>query len=112
MITLYVMLGSVVAFYILWVLFLAVMNLARAKRAGKLTKTAQALGTPILLLGFALDFAINLVVMTVVLVELPRELTVSERLERHNRESTGWRKAVAAWFEPILDPFDPDGDHI
>jgi hypothetical protein len=98
-------------FYALWILFLAVMNLARAKQDGTLSRTALILGTPILLVGFALDCFINVFVMTVVLLELPQELTVSERLKRHNR-GDGWRKAIAQWAEPLLDPFDPKGDHI
>ena len=34
--------------YALWVFYLAVMNLARAKRNGLLNKTALVLGTPLL----------------------------------------------------------------
>lgn len=104
--------GSVLGLYALWVLYLAVMNLSRAKKAGLLSRTALVLGTPVLIVGYLLDALMNLFVMTVVLVELPQEFTVSERLSRHNRESTGWRKAVAQWFEPLLDPYDPSGDHI
>lgn len=110
--TLYYLAFAIGGFYLLWILFLAVMNLARAKEAGKLTKTATILGTPVLIVGYVLDFLINVLVMTIVLLEPPGEMTVSERLKRHNRESTGWRKAVAQWFEPLLDPYDPDGDHI
>ena len=39
-------------------------------------------------------------------------MTVTARLKRHNATNTGWRKAVAVWFEPLLDPYDPSGDHI
>lgn len=104
--------GSLLGIYALWVFYLAVMNLKRVQDSGKLTKTAYALGLPILVLGLAIDALVNTLVMTVVLFEPPKELTVTARLKRHNRESTGWRKDVARWFEPILDPFDPSGDHI
>lgn len=103
---------AVGGFYVLWLFYLAVMNLARAKRTGLLSKTASVLGTPILLIGFLLDFLLNATVMTVVLLELPQELTVTARLKRHHQESTSWRLAIVLWFEPILDPFDPSGDHI
>lgn len=103
---------AVGGFYALWLFYLAVMNLARAKRAGQLSKTASVLGTPILIVGFLLDFLMNVTVMTVVLLELPQELTVTARLKRHHVESTDWRLAVVLWFEPILDPFDPSGDHV
>ena len=43
------------AFYVLWLMYLAIMNLARAKRNGLLSPLAQALGSPILLLGWLLE---------------------------------------------------------
>ena len=98
--------------YALWVFFLAVMSLKRAKDAGLLTTTAKVFGYPVLFTGLLLDFIANTLVLTVLLGELPREGTVTSRLKRHNRNSTGWRKAVAAWAEPLLDPYDPSGDHI
>ena len=99
------------ATYLLWVLYLAVMNLKRARDMGLLTKPAHALGIPLLFTGLLLDFLVNVFVMTVILLELPRETLVTTRLKRHNK-GTGWRQKVAAWFEQFLDPFDPDGDHI
>ena len=104
--------GLFVAFYALWILYLAIMNLAQAKRKGLLSPLAQALGTPILFFGWLLDFILNVFVMSFVLLEVPRETTISERLERHNNTSTGWRKSVALWAEQLLDPYDPDGNHI
>lgn len=100
------------AFYLLWVLFLAAMNLAKARDAGRLSKTAIILGMPVIVVGYLLDFALNVTVMTIVLLELPQEITVSERLARHNKTSTGWRLSIVRWFEPLLDPYDPSGDHI
>ena len=98
--------------YALWVFFLAVMSLKRAKDAGMLTTTAKVFGYPVLFAGLFIDFVANAVVLTLLLGELPREGTVTSRLKRHNTTGTGWRKAVAAWAEPLLDPFDPSGDHI
>ena len=98
--------------YLLWIFYLAVMNLKRAKEAGKLNKFAAMLGAPVLFVGYVLDFIVNVLVMTVLLVEIPKELTVTSRLSRHIRESSGFRLAVASWFIPILDPFDPSGRHI
>jgi hypothetical protein len=98
--------------YALWIFYLAVMNLKRAKDTGLLTKTALALGYPVLIVGYILDCFVNLTVMTILLLEIPQETTVTARLSRHNQSSTGWRKAVALWAEPLLDPYDPSGDHI
>ena len=100
------------AFYVLWILYLAVMNLKRVRDEGKLTSLAKVLGLPVLFIGYILDAFLNILVMTIILFEVPQELTVSERLKRHNKYSTGWRKSVAIWFEPLLDPYDPSGDHI
>ena len=106
------LLYSLGLFYLLWILFLAVMNLSRAKKAGQLSKTALILGTPVLIGGYIVDVIVNIFVMSIVLLELPQELTVSARLKRHHKESTNWRLAVVLWFEPLLDPYDPSGDHI
>lgn len=105
-------LWGVLLLWALWLFFLAVMSLKRAKDANLLTTTAKCFGYPVLFIGLALDFLANVLVLTVLLMEIPREGTVTSRLKRHNRISTGWRKAVAAWAEPLLDPFDPSGDHI
>lgn len=107
--------AALVAFgssYILWIFYLAVMNLKIAREAGLLTTTAKVLGYPVLIVGYILDCFVNTTVMTLVLLEIPQETTVTARLKRHNRNSTGWRKAVAVWAEPLLDPFDPSGNHI
>lgn len=112
MIAAYTLLVAIAGFYLLWLLFLAVMNLRRAKKAGTLTRTAYVMGLPMLGVGLVLDFLVNAIPMTAILLELPREWTVSARLKRHNLHSTGWRKSVALWFEPLLDPYDHTGDHI
>lgn len=98
--------------YTLWVFYLAVMTLKRARDANLLTKTATVFGVPVLVIGLILDFIANVFVMSLILLELPKETTVTARLKRHNKESTGWRLSIVKWAEPLLDPFDPSGDHI
>lgn len=104
------------AFRYLWVLYLAVMNLKRVKDTQGLNKPSTILGTTVLIEGFLLDAFLNWVPMTFILLELPREATVSARLKRHNKPGTSWlgrwRYKVAQFFEPLLDPYDPSGDHI
>ena len=100
------------ATYALWILYLAVMALKRARNAGQLSPLAFAFGVPVLKVGLVLDVLVNVLVLTVVLLELPRELLVTTRLKRHNRTGGGWRQRFAAWCEQFLDPFDPSGDHI
>ena len=101
----------VASFYVLWVLYLAVMNLKRVRDAGKLHPHALVLGLPVLVLGLVVDLFCN-VLLSIPMLELPREATVTARLKRHNAGPATWRKTIATWFEPILDPFDPSGDHI
>jgi hypothetical protein len=97
--------------YGLYVFYCAVMNLKRVRDAGKLTAVGKALGYPTLMIGYVLDVLVNVLVMTVVMLELPRETTVTARLKRHQK-SKGWRLAVVKFLEPVLDPIDPSGDHI
>jgi hypothetical protein len=98
--------------YALYVFYAAVMNIKRVRDAGKLTIIGKVLGYPTLVVGLFLDLLVNVFVMSFVLLELPRELTVTARLKRHHKESKGWRLAVVKFFEPVLDPLDPSGDHV
>lgn len=105
----------VLGLWLLWVFYLAVMNIKRVKDMGKLGKVALTLGMPVLIVGVVLDVLANLIVFTVLLAEPPRwgEWTVTSRLKRHHVAETGWRKKVAAWFETeLLGHFDPSGKHL
>lgn len=115
MIALYILgyvLWAVLACYALWVFYIAVMGLKRVRDTVGLSKWATRFGIPVLFVGYILDALVNWFVMTLVLLELPKETTVTARLKRHNRESDGWRAAVVNFFEPLLDPFDPSGSHL
>jgi len=96
----------------LWVMYLAVMNLMRARDLGILPRPAFWLGQTVLWPGYLLDVLVNLAIMTVLLIEVPRELTVSSRVARHYKAGTGWRYQVCRWFRyNLLAPFDPSGKH-
>ena len=104
--------ASLITVYALWIFYLAVMNLKRVRDQNKLTKTALYLGLPVLWTGVVLDVIVNVFIVSVLLLEFPKELLVTSRFKRHNAATSGWRKKIVAWFEPLLDPFDPDGNHI
>lgn len=108
----YYLLFSFVVTYLLYTFYAAVMNIKRVRDMGKLTKLGMAFGYPTLFIGLVLDFLCNVFVMTLLFLELPQEMTVTARLKRHNKESTGWRLAIVKFFEPVLDPLDPSGDHV
>ena len=101
------------SFYLLWVLYLAVMNLQSARDAGTLGRPAYCLGLPLLYLGLLVDFLVNVLPVTVLFLELPRELLVTARLTRYANGPDGWRKRLALWFaHNLLDTFDPSGQHV
>lgn len=104
----------VLLLFILWVFYLAAMNLLRVHRLGKLGRVAFALGVVVMVIGYALDVLANLVVFTMLLLERPRwgEWTVTARLQRHHADPT-WRGSISRWFESeLLGVFDPDGSHV
>ena len=106
-----ILLAIFLSIYVLWIFYLAVMNLKRAKDAGQMTKTALILGYPIVIVGYLFDVLVNIFVITLVFVELPHEWTVTARLSRL-KYTAGWRAKLAKWFcENLLDQFDPSGCH-
>lgn len=109
-----IILGSIYAFYILWIAYLAIMNLKKARDENTLTKFTYYFSFPLLFMGYLLDIIINFLVGTVVFVDLPREFTLSSRLSRYvDDQPKSWRADVAKVLaKNLLDPFDPDGKHI
>lgn len=112
MIIAYYLVVSFLLTYALWLFYIAVMNLKRVRDEGKLSQFAAVLGYPVLFIGLVLDLAVNVLVMTPLLMELPQEMTVTSRLKRHRATSDGWRLSIVMFLKPILDPFDPSGTHI
>ena len=100
------------ATYVLWVCCLALCNVYRVKREGKLSKLQLVIASPLLVFGGLLDVLFNLVVGTVLLLDVPQEWTLSQRLSRLN-DRQDWRGAFARWAGVVmLDPFDPTGRHL
>lgn len=98
--------------YLLWVFYILVMGLYRAKLNNRLSKTATVLGAPFLVIGYLLDVATNVTVATAFFWEWPREALVTTRLTRHMAAKRGWRYQLARFIcESLLDPFDPTGAH-
>ncbi len=98
--------------WLLWVFYVAVMRLQMVRDAKKLTATATVLAYFTLFVGLFLDLVVNVVVMSIVLLERPREWTVSRRLYRHSSDADGWRMRVCLWLRVnLLDEIDPDGIH-
>ncbi len=88
------------------------MALKRARDEGKLSKFATSLGYPGLAVGYVMDFLTNVLICTPLLLEIPKETTVTARLRRH-KKAGGWRGKIATWVgDHFLDPFEQDGSHL
>lgn len=105
-------LATLVALFYLYVL---VIGFYRAHLDGRLTKAAFILAIPAIVVGFALDWFVNMTIASVwflALPEKPLEL-VTDRLKRYIREDADdWRgKHARLICEHLLDYFDPTGRH-
>lgn len=103
----------VLLLWVTWVMYLAYASLEGAYKRGQVGKVAKVLAIPLLLVFWPLDVLFNVTLFSVMFWEWPKELTITARLSRHHRESTGWRYKMAKWFgAELLDPYDADGHHI
>lgn len=93
--------------YVFWLLFIVTM-------AGKaawpvLTPVARVLIAPAALTALLLDVFFNLVIATVLFLDLPREWTFTKRLVRYKPDHN-WRGRLARWIcANLLDPFQVGG---
>ncbi len=90
--------------------YAAVMNFKRVRNTVGLSKLQAIVGGYILLRGYLLDLFVNVVHMSVLLRELPRELTVTRRLRRHIEGGTK-HAALCLRLRHELDALDPAGIH-
>lgn len=106
-------LGSFVLLPFVWLFYLAIMSLYRARKAGTLTRAATYLGYPIFLVGWLLDFLGNVTFASIMFTDVPREWLITARLQRYADGPDSWRRRLALWFSRnLLDPFDPKGYHV
>ena len=103
---------AVLACYLLWIGYLALTNLERARSVGALTKAARVGAAPLLLIFGPLDVLVNWTVGTLLFLEFPREFTLSKRCTRHYNDA-GFRGRVSRWLgRNALDPYDHRGAHV
>jgi hypothetical protein len=95
----------------LWITYLACMNLKVVHEGGSMTRPAYWLGILVVAVFYLLDFFVNAFVCSVIFGNFPRELTVTERLNREFRKG-GWRADVAMFVaKHFLNTYDPSGQH-
>jgi hypothetical protein len=98
--------------YAFWCAYVLVMGIYRAHLAGRLVGINKVLALPVVVIGYAMDVATNLIVAPLVFLDWPREALVTSRLLRYRREDHGWRSRLASFIcDHMLDVFDPTGDH-
>lgn len=103
---------AVLSIYVLWLFYIAVMGLKRARDNGTISRTALYLGYPILFIGYLLDIFVQVFIASVIFLDIPRDWTLTGRLKRYIAGPEGWRETVAIWFcQYLLNAFDPDGKH-
>lgn len=104
--------GVYALFVICWVLYLAIMNIARVRH--QLHPFAKANAYLLILpIGYVADALLNLVACAI-FVRRPRDWLLTGTLKRiQNTEPAGsWREATAAWVcTHLLNQFDPKGRH-
>ena len=106
------LLYTVLFLWMFWYAYIVVMGLFRAHLLGRLKGFVFVLALPAIVIGYLMDVLANLLVATVIFLELPREWLVTDRLKRHIDGYPGWRQTLATWVcDHLLDVFDPSGNH-
>lgn len=107
-----IILYSLLFLYAVWIFYLAVMTLKRARDEDKLSKVSKVLGYPVLFVGLLGDFIGNML-CTFIFLDLPQETLITGRMKRYVYGKDGWRKSLALWVaDHLLDDFDPSGKHV
>jgi hypothetical protein len=102
----------ILSVWFLWIFYLAVMALKRARDNQQLTLASKILGYPVLFIGYVLDTFVNVFVISFIFLEIPKETLVTTRLQRWCCSTPSWRQRLAKWLcENLLDQFDPSGKH-
>ena len=98
----------------LWILYVAMMNVKGVTLDDHLPWQAKLLVYPTIVVFDIVEFIANVFACTILFLDLPKEITVSDRLRRYaaDPEKYGWRLVIVNFIKPMLDPFDPTGPHI
>ena len=99
----------------LWILYVAMMHIERVIEISDIPWQAKMLVLPTLWIFHVVEFVANVIVCTIVFLDLPRERMVTHRLRRYRDNPDkykAWRLKVVYFIKPMLNPFDHRGDHI
>ena len=94
-----------------WGIYLTIMHLKTLRDQNKLTPAAKVLGYPWVFIFLFMDVAYNIVIGSIIFLELPHEWLFTARVSRLN-DGDNWRGKLARYLcTQLLDPFDPAGKH-
>lgn len=101
--------GTLLFTFFTWGMYLSVMNLMRIKDT--MSFETKLFAYPLAAIGLICDFLYNVIVGTMLFLELPKEWLLTKRLQRY-LNSDSWRGNISRWLcTHLLDPFDPKGNH-
>ena len=97
----------------MYIIFCGIMALKRAQREGKMNNWIKVLGIPWLVIGYPLDFLLNVTWGSLIFQEIPHEWTLSTRLWRWSNQTDDLprQRRALRYRQNLLDPIDPDGIH-
>jgi len=103
--------GLYLLFGITFVFYLAMMHLKHNK--DKITLLIKVSTTPIILLFAGVYILLNMILGSILFLELPKTVQFTSRCQRHIAKNDGsWRYKQAVWWcKNFLDPFGEEGGH-
>lgn len=108
MIAAYIALGSFGSLFLLFLLWIIITGLGRARDEGRLSPLITRIGIVISYIGIVWDVLCNLLICTFIFLDIPHEPTLSQRLRRLVL-TTGWRSRLAILFAVnLINPFSVD----
>ena len=114
MIYLYALLATVAAFFfvlslppVLWCFYLAIMNLVQVRDGPGLNAESKKLGLLILIPGYISDALCNIVWASLIMLQRPRELTVTSRIQKLiDQPNDSYQRRLALWIAvKLLNPY-------
>ena len=94
-------------FYRTWIYYIAFMSVKKNISWIKEHKFDYYSMMPEFILGYAMDILLQMTFGTIAFWEIPKEMTLSGRVVRHQKESKGWRLQRANYLcHRYLKPFD------
>lgn len=92
--------------WLYWMWFLFVGGIHILQKWDTLPWPSKVLGAGPVVYAVIVDVVLNIVLISVLFWELPKEWTMSTRFHRH-QEVPGWRAPISRWVcQNLLNPFD------